>query len=49
MNTRFTLGAALVAAGVFAVPSFASASTSCTYVMAKRQVEPAARSIRVNP
>ena len=39
MNTRFTLGAALVAAGVFAVPSFASASTSCTYDMAKRQVD----------
>ena len=39
MNTRFTLGAALVAAGVFAVPSFASAATSCTYDMAKRQVD----------
>ena len=38
MNTRFTLGAALVAAGVFAVPSFASAATTCNYDATKRQV-----------
>ena len=39
MNMRLTLGAALAAAGLFAVPSFASATTSCTYDTAKRQVD----------
>jgi hypothetical protein len=38
MNRRLTLGAALAAAGLFAVPSFASAASSCNYDMAKRQV-----------
>ena len=38
MNKRLTLAAAVTAAGLLAVPSFASAATSCTYDTAKRQV-----------
>ena len=38
MNKRIALAAAVTATGLLAVPSFASAATSCNYDLAKRQV-----------
>src|SRR4051794_32436814 len=39
MNHRFILGAAAAVAAGLAVPSFASAATSCSYDTTKRQVD----------
>jgi hypothetical protein len=38
MNKRLPLGAAIAAAGLFAVPSFAGAATTCSLDTTNRQV-----------